>query len=776
VALFGQNNYKITAKIVGPDQLIVDMADGILLNPDTTLYKGSVVLEGKLLLENVDQAELLLRFTSYEYKDTIIQISNPSFVDLDLGVIQLTPSITEIDGVEIIARKPLYKMDGENLTVNVESSMLASSLNALEILSKSPGIIVSGESISVFGKGTPIIIYNGNQISLDQLASIPSQSIKEIVIDKNPSAKYAAEGQAVIHIILKENNFEGYNGNLDQSVTKAKFLEGNTAFTANFRKKKWSLSSDFTYGYGKGWMNVSTDRNYFQEHGGKMAEYYREEAVDKQNLKYRLGVKYDISPTSYVSSEYNGSNDAFDIGSDATSSFLVNDTVISMTTVEGNTDIRYRKNQINFNYYKLLDTLGSNLFTGVQYTNIAFPQENVVNERIVNGANISNLINKQTSFSNLNLASAQADYAKVFKNGLSMELGGRYSYARTDITRENLQLDNQGNWSEVSNFSNDLNYEEQIQGAYVVLSKRFKKFNSSAGLRAENTIAKGFSYYFNKTYIDTTYLGLFPSLSFSSQKNDFTFNLDLTGKINRVGYTNLDPYITYYDSLYYLSGNPKLIPEFIYNGSFSTTYKQQFTFSLNYSYVNNPLFLMVRPESEGSVISVMQVVNFDKREVYTAGLMVPFNTKKITSFSMVNVSLNKTTSEKYAGNLSKRTPELYLYSNWEFRIYKGFRCELMYQFISGSNDGLRSIRSMQNLAVGVAQTLAKDKLTIRLNVNDIFKTFRYRETQTFIALQTKYEDYTNTQFVRLSVNYKFGKLSDAQYNNKVVGKDELNRL
>jgi hypothetical protein len=91
-----------------------------------------------------------------------------------------------------------------------------------------------------------------------------------------------------------------------------------------------------------------------------------------------------------------------------------------------------------------------------------------------------------------------------------------------------------------------------------------------------------------------------------------------------------------------------------------------------------------------------------------------------------------------------------------FKTGKGYTMELSGFYYSGSVYGISTYKGSYAISTGVQKTILKDKGNIKLMVNDIFQSNRYRE-------QTKYQNidmYTNkrpdSRRVMLSLSYRFG--------------------
>ena len=119
-----------------------------------------------------------------------------------------------LDAVEVKARKPLFEQRIDRLVVNVAESITSAGSTALEVLERSPGVIVNRQNndISMAGKSGVIVMIN-NKISrlpmdalIQMLEGMPADNIEKIELITTPPANFDAEGNAgIINIILKKN-------------------------------------------------------------------------------------------------------------------------------------------------------------------------------------------------------------------------------------------------------------------------------------------------------------------------------------------------------------------------------------------------------------------------------------------------------------------------------------------------------------------------------------------------------------------------------------------
>ncbi|WP_235830880.1 TonB-dependent receptor [Flavobacterium ustbae] len=138
----------------------------------------------------VKEKDLIIKTLPLSVQDSIIP-NDDEHNKLNEVVIKNQPSLLK------------YGADG-NIDVNVNGTVLATSSSVNELLSRVPNVVVADGEISVLGKGEVIIYLNGVLINYDRFSAIPVSQIQKIEVISNPSARYDAEGKAVINIITKK--------------------------------------------------------------------------------------------------------------------------------------------------------------------------------------------------------------------------------------------------------------------------------------------------------------------------------------------------------------------------------------------------------------------------------------------------------------------------------------------------------------------------------------------------------------------------------------------
>ncbi|PZU22536.1 MAG: TonB-dependent receptor, partial [Chryseobacterium sp.] len=175
------------------------------LNTDTN---GIFILEGI----SANPIKIRVKNSEYKYFEKSFDTEKQQIID-----IVLKSNHKDIEEVTVTKKKPLVKRKVDRLEFNVENSNI-SSLNAWEILKKTPNVAINNDVLSVKGSTGILVTINDKKIMLtgDELKNLlentQGDEVKSVEVITNPPAKYEAQGSAVLNIVMKKNKIEGYRG------------------------------------------------------------------------------------------------------------------------------------------------------------------------------------------------------------------------------------------------------------------------------------------------------------------------------------------------------------------------------------------------------------------------------------------------------------------------------------------------------------------------------------------------------------------------------------
>lgn len=249
----------------------------LLKSKDSTLIKAAISgKDGMTELDNIPVGVYLLRITMINYaryfsEPLTLTAEKP---EIHLPALSLVPvTAARMKEVTVTARKPFIQKLSDRIVVNVDNSIVNAGSSALDVLERSPGVLIDpNDVISLRGRQGVIIMIDGKITPMsgadliNMLRSLPSNSIERIDIITNPSARYDAAGNSgIIDIRMKKDQRLGANGTLTAGYGQGVFPKANAGATFNYRNKKMNLFGSYNYGYRKNLNHLMLKREFFKQ-------------------------------------------------------------------------------------------------------------------------------------------------------------------------------------------------------------------------------------------------------------------------------------------------------------------------------------------------------------------------------------------------------------------------------------------------------------------------------------------------------------------------------
>lgn len=780
--MYGQtDNYTIIGKVVDDESKSIEHGNVIALSTkDSSIIKGTFFMSGQFEINGISDTDFFLKITVLGFQEQFQQVSRQKNDTLiDVGTIQLTINNT-LKEVEVISKVPLFERDGEKVKVNVENSALSSVGTALDVLKKSPTVKVdNSDNVSVFGKGGAVIYVDGQQItSVDILKTISSTEIKEIEIISNPSAKYDASGKAVINIITKKNNLEGYSGNLIQIASYGKGLLTYTGLRFNYKRKKWSTFISYGIPHGQDWKTDEYSRSAKNNDSTTIVMKNNISTVLNQTSfhNYRVGATYAFDSASSLGIQYTGyyyqSTNYSDNINDVFKS------AVPLLTIQTNTISKPIKsmNSANIYFAKKIDTLQSEYSLTAQYGSFNSTNSDEITQQIFKGNNSNEQTKRNSGINAIQIFTAQAGLIKAFNKSWKLESGIKGS----DISNQskiNLENYSAGVWISDPAYFNGFKYSESILAGYSQLRYSKNEINVRVGGRVEYSDSDGLSKISGQQVIKREDLNLFPSafLGYDLTKNINT-SLTYSSRIIRPSFQDLDPFVNFIDSLSSFRGNPYLLPSYTHSLEASVIYMQQASIVFGYSRTNGEMALVVDKLNDGTSAFIATTKNLNFLETYSVGAIIPYELGWWTTYNYLGYMKNTFTYKSGGDVVQNKKPTFYMYLYDEFRVKKILSIEVTFEYTSAGADGIFTFEPFSNLSANIKKTFLKDKLTFRLTANDILSTSFKTGSSNVNGYNVSYISKANTHYFGVSLNYRFGKLKENVDKEKGVNKEEYDRI
>ena len=321
--------------------------------------------------------------------------------------------------------------------------------------------------------------------------------------------------------------------------------------------------------------------------------------------------------------------------------------------------------------------------------------------------------------------------------------------------------------------SNEFDYRENTQALYVSGGRSLTgKLSGQLGLRLENTRTRGYSATLNQLNTNG-YLQLFPTAYVAYKPTDsHQYQASYGRRVNRPGFSLLNPFRSYLNSTSYSEGNPFLQPSFVDNLELIHTYAGVLRTN---AFVNKtaagfgPVFTS-NPTTNTLVISRQNYFG-----EYSYGLGVSY-TATLTSWWQTQSQLYGLGSDSRFSPAIRATPrnsaQLYGATTNTFTLSQSTKLQVDYSYSSPFTKGLYGIGYLSGLNVSARQSLFQNRVQVSVLLNDIFNTAYLRNyTSTVNGIRQVYGENNSSRFFRLSLSYDFGN-RQLQGKQRDFGNDE----
>ena len=492
---------------------------------------------------------------------------------LNLDTLYMEANATALQGVEVVAQKPLVKMEVDKMSYNVAEDEDSKSMTVLDMLRKVPMVSVDGQdnisvngsqSFKVYVDGMPNVMFSNNPSMV--FKSMPASAVKSIEVMTNPGAKYDAEGASgVLNIVMNRlspmapQSMNGYNGTVRASVGNKQM--GGSAFVSG-QQGKLSYSANVMTSYNKPG-NTTTEMEQIQDNGMKQL-MTSENNVKTPFTMGSLSLGYQIDPMSAINATA------------SINTMSMKSTGTSTTTMGGNGF------GDGFNYTTSTDMKNSRTsFSGsIDYQRF-FNKERTQSLAVTYQLNYSPATTEMTS--NFGTASSlidltdrysenkdkttnhtfQMDYTMPLGIGQTLSLGSKLQlHDATSDAKYYLK----GTYDPSS--SSDYEYKNTILAGYGEYAGNFNKFGLKAGLRYEQTWQDVKYHLGNGQDFSTNYSSLVPTASLQyTIAQGSNLGLSYNMRISRPGISYLNPYVDKTNPIARTYGNPDLDVEKAHNVS-----------------------------------------------------------------------------------------------------------------------------------------------------------------------------------------------------------------
>lgn len=636
----------------------------------------------------------------------------PSVRVIDLGTMLSAEANNELKGVEVVAQKPLVKVDVDKIEYNIEDDPDSKSNSILEMLRKVPLVTVDGEdNIQVNGSSSFKIHVNGKPNNMmsnnpkEVLKSMPANSIKYIEVITSPGAKYDAEGVGgILNIVTVGGGFEGYTATFRANASNYGAGAGGYAMV---KQGKMTVSANYNFNYNDRPRGYSD--SYRENYESDTEKYLESNSSSKSKGNFQYGNlegSYEIDTLRLLTVAFGmyGSNSK-NYGDGFTTMYGANHEDIAYSyrtgnhgdgswySINGNIDYQRtsRKNKqrmITFSYKINTQPQTSNSNTGYEDIHAKEEVDDLVKRLLLKNSQSDGKTNTMEQ-------TFQVDYTTPIGELHTVEAGAKYIFRRN--TSDNKLYEAAGGSDDYlynEDRSSDYRHLNHILAAYLGYTLKYKDFTFKPGVRYEQTVQRVKYIVGPGENFHTNFSDLVPSVSLGmklgkTQNMRAGYNM----RIWRPGIWNLNPYFNNMNPMFITQGNSNLKSE--KSHAFDLSYsnfsaKFNINVSLRHSFNNNSI------ENISRLITAPEGEMFDNDPTHIAPEGALYST--------------------YANIGKSRNTGMSLYLNWnaspKTRLYVNGRGN--YSDLKSEAQGLHNYGWNGSFYGGVQHTLP---LKIRLSLN-----------------------------------------------------------
>ena len=693
--------------------------------------------------------------------------------DVNLGVIAMEPDVAQLNEIEVVAEKSTVEIKLDKRVYNVGKDMMVKGGTVSDVLDNVPSVTVDAEgTVALRGNENVKILIDGKPSGLaginiaDALKLLPADAVEKVEVITNPSARYDAEGGGgIINIVLRKGKANGVNGSVMVNAGDPETY--GTSINLNKKSNNYNLFSNIGYNYRNNPGNTMVDAEYFNADGSTnrfIKERRTNERLSKgynANFGIDLNLSKSLSWTNAITfRENNGENpdNVFFYNFDATN----NPTFVRNRLNDQKSDefsIEYTSNftkKFKKDDHKLTIDFATSQNRENEYATIY--------DQILE--NPTSLVTQGTTNKNNQQRNLiQSDYVlPIGKNG-RFEAGYRGSFQKnlTDFVV-----------TPVSEFSNTLEYIENVNALYTQYGSKINKFSYFFGLRFEDSHIEVNSLSLND-YNTKKYNNLFPSATFNYEFSESSsVSLSYSKRINRPRGRFLNPVSSLSSNINIFQGNPDINPS--YTDAIDLGYLKKWkklTFNTSaYINVTNDAFQFIRKESglfvEGVPVILSTPINLSKE--YRTGFEFNLNYTPYKWWRLngnFNAFRNETQGNysyvDYVGNTVLQNFDNVALT-WFTRISS--KITLPYKIDWQTNATYNAPQTnAQGKSLGVAsmnlafsKDILKEKGSISLNVSDVFNSRkRIMETNIPNVVNSYSEMQWRVRQVMVTFTYRFNK-------------------
>ncbi|WP_422106492.1 TonB-dependent receptor domain-containing protein [Winogradskyella sp.] len=802
--LFNPLAAQISGSITDEGGLPIAYANVMLHDSSNDTIRSRAITDesGNFKLEFSELGSYILKVNLLSYKPWASQpflIASSSFSKVFPSII-LEEEVTQLDDVVITSKKRLVERTNEGSIINVKESVLTNGSSVLQVLERSPGVILDrrNNSFSLNGKEGTLVMINGKAQRIPvadlmiMLNSMSADNLEKIELLTNPSARHDVDGNAgVINIVLSKNEALGWRSSVVLSGGYGEGPKQTSSLSMNYGSEKSLVFGSYSFSYNDasdGWRGEGvTDLPVL---GGNTDIIFTSntQRIDR-NHNINFGYEYQLSKSSILGTSllYNYSKPMVLTNNRGLYNFVTDPFLDARIALSGSGKRTNLSSSLFFENTTGQEHKESTFSVTTDYIRYNSDTPNTVRSDYFddNGipyqpdSEIYNTGNRGFTNTSINLGVLGMTYRRKFNEKLALEGGlkGSYSETKNDAKIEIQQGDN---FIEDERFVSKNATKENIGAVYSLADYAFSDtFKTQLGLRYEHWTQD-----FDDDTLDRSFGKLFPSLFLTYNLSETkTLNFAFTKRITRPNFTDLASFLSYNGPTSVFSGNPQLLPAITDNVSFTYAHKS-FSLSLVASNEKNPIARFQITRNPQSTVAVIVPVNLDYQRSLDLQSNIPW---RINDWWSANFNSTIGIREFKLLHTDEKVTHNYMHYNFNasqtMQFSDDLSLELSGWFTSRHYNGSTVIDGFGTLNGGLKKTFSNGS-SLQFSVADILQSFDIRAEVGTLTREAFGDEFLvnyssesgRSRIYNLSFTYPFGNKKVKDANTRSGADSEKSRI
>ena len=746
----------------------------LLAIADSSIVRGGLTdTTGFFEIPNVEAGKYFIAVSSLEYKKFMtdpFEITSEK-KSLDLGLLSLTTDQTLLKEVVIKGSRPVFEQKLGKTIINVDSKMFKTAGNAIDILKRSPGLIVDMNGGITFRGTSPKLLFDGRDLRMsaeqekNYLRTLTPDMIESIELMANPPAKYESAFLTVVNIVLKRDKNLGTKGSVYGYFMQHRFSNGEVGGNLTYKTKKMAYTLNATASDNTYYQLLSDTRIVGREGAKDVFESASDIIMPTKNLNYTAGAEYTINAKNTIDFKLTGDHSTGPGYTSATNKSTINGKVGPLATSTNQmTDLGLSLTGLLG--YKYKNEKGKEFIVELAMADNNRPAtQDLITEFTNNGIKARPILRQRntqlatSSFKTINVNYTDVLFKKwQFETGFKINAVKNTASIAFDTLAKDVARDaavTNADFNNDKSRTNNFMFDENINMGFIQFSRQYTKLGIQAGLRVENTRTNGRSLTLDSV-VNRNYYNWLPTLTLNykiDDNNNLAFGA--TRKLRRPGVWELNPFKFFIDPFTVAIGNPFLFPTIRNNLDLTYTHKSTMvtlSHSLSQNAVNQlPIYDQKLKQMAWTQVNITRQNTF--LDITHSG---KFTEKwNYTLFTDITYGL-----EKYNANGKQITTKGWNGTIWGqnmFSLPKGFNVELTGYYLIPTTSGFYKIKSMGAVNAGLQKSFQGGVWNLQVNVNDIFWMSKARMTLNVGETNIKVLNIQPTRNASIRLTYNFGK-------------------